>query len=391
MQLLFKNPKTLMLFLILLVSTTHAKFALSACSLEVLTPGADLPDGTIVTSSFAASPTAIRMPKDIDVGSELYRITLRESTYVYYRPSCNGSTDMSNYYTKGQFRNGASPTRSTWQGSSLGVVYATGTAGVGMVVRTSADNKKLGDKLYFRATYGAYCDSQSCGAFSQDADITIILLKTGDISASSVSLSSLPTLESVTGGDNSPGNEITVFRPTLTGSISFTQATCALAESSKTVNLGQHYLESLSAASATTSWVDASIKLINCNYGGAQSYNYNIMRASNSSAVITNANPNTANATWKLTLTPSTSVIDDTNGIMAISSGTGAASGVGIQLSSSNSTLKAMKFSQPTTGTMVSGTNATMTIPLYARYIKTGSTVTAGKAEGKLTYLVEYK
>lgn len=390
MQWIARNRTRLAILTSLCSAAVYTTTASATCTLEVDSSN-DIPVGTVVTTSRAVSPSAIRMPKDIDVGTELYRITLAESNYIYYRTSCDGNNVMSNYFSKGQFMNGVSPTRSSWQGSSLGVVYATGTAGVGMVVLTGSQNKKLGEKKYFSTDYGAYCNTTSCGTFAQDAAITIVLFKTAEITASSVNLATLPKIETVTGGDNSPGSEIAVFRPSLTGSISFTQATCALAESSKTVNLGQHYIESLSAASATTAWVDASIKLINCNYGGGQSYNYNITRYSDSNSVTTNVDPNTANATWKLTLTPSTSVIDDAKGIMAISSGTGSASGVGIQLSSSNTTLNAMKFSQPTTGTLVSGTNAEMTIPLYARYIKTASAVTAGKADGKLTYLVEYK
>lgn len=270
------------------------------------------------------------------------------------------------------------------------MVYDTGIVGVGMVILTSKDKKKLGEKFYFRSNE-SHCDSNSCGANAPDADITFVLIKTVEITSSSIVLNSLPKLESVTGGDNSPGSVIPIFRPTLTGSITFTQATCTLAETSKTVDLGKYRVSDFANANATTSWVDASINLINCNYGGAQAYSYNIRRYSNSSTVTTVANPVTANAIWSLSLTPATSVIDDSKGIMAISSASDSASGVGIQLSSSNSTLKAMKFSQPTTGTMVSGTNATMNIPLYARYIKTGSAVTAGEANGKLTYLVEYK
>jgi type 1 fimbria pilin len=74
-----------------------------------------------------------------------------------------------------------------------------------------------------------------------------------------------------------------------------------------------------------------------------------------------------------------TSVIDDANGIMAISSDSNSATGIGIQLSSSNTTLQPMTFSQPTTA-LVSGTDATDQ-PLYARYIKTGAAVTPGPAD----------
>jgi len=329
------------------------------------------------------------MPKDITPGTELYRITARNNKYEYYRVNCNNSLTATNYYVKGQFVGGAVPVPSSWQGSSLGTVYQTGVEGIGMVILTSTTNRVLGDKTYsFRSCFSIY--NYSCNTSATNGDITYVLIKTGEITASSIDLTTLPKVETVVGGENSPGSDITVFQPTLIGSLTFTQPTCTLAEVSKTVNLGEHSASDFTAANSTTSWVKASIDLINCNYGGPQFYSYNILRYS-SNTVTTVANPITTNAIWSLSLTPATSVINDTNGIMAISSETGSATGIGIQLSSSDTVLTPMKFSQPTTGTLVSGVNATMTIPLYARYIKTGSTVTAGKANGKLTYVVEYK
>lgn len=382
--------RTLILLTIAIFGVMMASFAAQAGCRLVTASTADQPSGTIITANISLSPSAIQMPKDITVGTELYRITARNNRYEYYRVNCNNSLTASNYYVKGQFVGGATPARSSWQGSSLGTVYQTGNEGVGMVILTSTTNQTLGDK---KSVYSA-CNSAynySCATETYFGDITFVLIKTGEITASSIDLTALPKVETLVGGENSPGSDFAVFRPSLTGTLTFTQPTCTLAEASKTVELGEHKVSDFAAANATTPWVKASIDLINCNYGGPQSYSYNILKYSNSSTVTTVASPITTNAIWSLSLTPATSVIDDTNGIMAISSGSGSATGIGIQLSSSNTTLQAMKFSQPTTGTMVSGTNATMTIPLYARYIKTDSTVTAGKANGKLTYLVEYK
>ncbi len=259
-----------------------------------------------------------------------------------------------------------------------------------MVILTSTTNRVLGDKTYsFRSCFSIY--NYSCNTSATNGDITYVLIKTGEITASSIDLTTLPKVETVVGGENSPGSDFAVFRPSLTGKLTFTQPTCTLAEASKTVDLGKHNISVFAAANSVTPWVKASIDLINCNYVGPQFYSYNILRYSSNNTVTTVANPITTNAIWSLSLTPATSVINDTNGIMAISSETGSATGIGIQLSSSDTVLTPMKFSQPTTGTLVSGVNAMMTIPLYARYIKTGSTVTAGKANGKLTYVVEYK
>ncbi len=378
----------LLLVVVIFSTLSFSLVSQAACKLVSYSSG-DQTNGTIVTASLSLNPTAIQMPKDITPGTELYRITARNNKYEYYRVNCNNSLTATNYYVKGQFVGGAVPVPSSWQGSSLGTVYQTGVEGIGMVILTSTTNRVLGDKTYsFRSCFSIY--NYSCNTSATNGDITYVLIKTGEITASSIDLTTLPKVETVVGGENSPGSDITVFQPTLIGSLTFTQPTCTLAEVSKTVNLGEHSASDFTAANSTTSWVKASIDLINCNYGGPQFYSYNILRYS-SNTVTTVANPITTNAIWSLSLTPATSVINDTNGIMAISSETGSATGIGIQLSSSDTVLTPMKFSQPTTGTLVSGVNATMTIPLYARYIKTGSTVTAGKANGKLTYVVEYK
>lgn len=350
---------------------------------------ADQPAGKVITMSRGASPSAIQMPKDIPVGSEIYRITLKNTSYQYYRVNCNNNASKSNYYGLVRFI-GAEPARSAWQGSSLGTVYETGAAGIGMVlIYNNTNSKKIDSKQYFFIG----CRSGSCNTDTFNYDITYVLIKTGTISDGSLDFSGLPPVELLVGGDNSPGSDYVVFQPTLSGALSFTQATCALSEASKTVKLGAHKSSEFTTSSPASAWVDASINLINCNYGGAQNYQYNISRWSSSSSHIgTYVSPNTAKATWNLTLTPATSIIDDTNGIMAIGNDPGSATGIGIQLSSTNSaTPKPVRFSQPTTGTMVSGSNATMTIPLYARYIKTESIVTAGRADGKVTYLIEYK
>lgn len=365
-------------------------FPLKANAWCVLAPmsGADQPSGTVITMSAAPSPSAIRIPKDIAPGTELYRITAQNNQYSYYRTNCNYSQSASDYYAMGRFM-GSEPAQSSFY-STLGTVYETSTTGVGLVILTGRNNVNVGDK----SAYAGDCKNYSCNIYLIDSNITYVFIKTGEITAASLNLADAPKLESVVGGNNSPGDEIVVFRPTLSGEITFTQPTCTLAETSKTVNLGKHAASDFTTTTPTTAWVDASINLINCNYGGAQAYHYSIIRYS-SGYMSTSPGTNTANALWQLTLVPAngaSDIIDDANGIMAIATGTDSATGVGIQLSTTNTaTPTPVKFEpQFMTGEMVTGTNATMKIPLWACYIKTGA-VTGGKANGKVIYRVEYK
>ncbi|MDU4355206.1 fimbrial protein [Phytobacter diazotrophicus] len=375
-----------LLSIIVILSALLFSFSAQAwCTLVSYSPG-DQPAGKVITSNIKLSST-LRMPKDIAVGTELYRVHARNDTYIFYRANCNNNSTYTNYYVMGRFVGGITPALSSWQGSSLGTVYQTGIAGIGMVVLNNG--RAMGDKKYSFGTCYTKSD-YSCNTYTSNGNLRFILIKTGEITDSFIDLSTLPKVEAVVGGHNSPGSDVPVFRPSLTGRLTFTQATCTLAEASKTVDLGKYKASEFTAANTATPWVKASIDLLNCNYGGAQSYGHFIENNSSSGSK-TIRGPITANAIWSLSLTPATSVIDDANGIMAISSDSNSATGIGIQLSSSNTTLQPMTFSQPTTGTLVSGTDATMTIPLYARYIKTGAAVTPGRADGKLTYLIEYK
>lgn len=373
-----------------LVAAGLLSFPLTVNAWCVLAPmsWADQTSGVIVKMNVAPSPGDIRIPKDIPDGTELYRITARHSSYYNIRTNCNNSSSWSNYYTMGRFIS-TIPTPSSFS-SSLGTVYGTGTAGVGMVILTGLNNVKLGQK----SGSGGDCKNYSCNIHPSYGDITYVFIKTGEITAGSLDLASLPKLESVVGGYNSPDDVVVVFQPTLTGAITFTQATCTLAETSKKVDLGDHTATGFTTTTPATDWVDASINLINCNYGGAQAYQYSIMRSSNGT-LTTNPGTRTASALWHLTLVPAngaSDILDNAKGIMAIASGEGSATGVGIQLSTTNTTTPTpVKFEpQFMTGEIVAGTNATMKIPLYARYIKIDD-VTAGKANGKVIYRVEYK
>lgn len=381
---------------VFIVGTSFSFLAVASCSLR---PDgiADQNNGFILSMGVGPQPSTIIMPKDIAVGSEIYRMTVRNNQYYYYRIGCDTITTPSNYYVRAQFSGGSEPPRAHYQQSpGLGIVYKTSVNGIGVSYLMGSTNKKIGDKIYSQGDCRYGPTNYSCNILASDGEITYVFIKTSELTDNSINLSQVANIEVIVGGESEPGSEMVVFRPSLTGNITFTQATCTLAEDSKTVNLGKYKVSDFTATTPTTAWVDASINLTNCNYGGAQSYQYNILQSTWwSTAVTTIKNPNTAKATWNLTLVPANGIVDildSTNGIMAIANGMDSATGVGIQLSTTNTTTPSpVKFApQFMTGEMVSGTNAIMKIPLYARYIKTGD-ITGGKANGKIIYRLEYK
>ncbi|VWC82624.1 type-1 fimbrial protein subunit A [Burkholderia lata] len=86
---------------------------------------------------------------------------------------------------------------------------------------------------------------------------------------------------------------------------------------------------------------------------------------------------------------PVNAVLDSTNGVLALSSGS-TATGIGLQLKDSNG--NALKYNAPYTLTSYSkSTGGSYTIPLTARYYQTAAKVTAGSANAVLTFTMTYQ
>ena len=77
-------------------------------------------------------------------------------------------------------------------------------------------------------------------------------------------------------------------------------------------------------------------------------------------------------------------------GVIAPTSGSGYASGIGVQILESDGTTPVTFGTAINTGT-TSGSNSNYAINLYARYYQTGQTVTGGSVKGIATYTVEYQ
>lgn len=77
---------------------------------------------------------------------------------------------------------------------------------------------------------------------------------------------------------------------------------------------------------------------------------------------------------------------------MKINDSPDMAYGIGIQLSSSASETNKINLANKITGKFsLTNTSTSVTVPLYARYIQTHSTVIAGKANGSLIYTISYR
>lgn len=268
-------------------------------------------------------------------------------------------------------------------------VYKTNVPGIGLVARYSGNA--------FPYWWGAYSYTNGVldytGSMTQIFDIDIV--KYGDIppgaytvNIDSTVISSINSVSRVTNsGDTSrlPNGDVVMTRFVLSpSSFDIVSGTCDTPDVA--VNLGMRRLGESSnreGGKFATPWVDASIHLTNCPvfYGTGE-------RGSDKDNVRSNV--------LTVTLMPG-NLTNSSQGIMPVDSGGLAAHGVGIQLAyGTSASPQLVDFSSgkgTKTFTMSSAQGTNYTIPLIARYMQTASSINdirMGKANGKVTYLVDY-
>ncbi|MGK9172303.1 type 1 fimbrial protein [Yokenella regensburgei] len=275
------------------------------------------------------------------------------------------------------------------QSGSTYPVYKTNVPGIGLVVRYSGSA--------FPYWWGTYSYTNRVldytGSMTQVFDIDIV--KYGDIPAGSRTvvidstvISSINSVVRITNsGDASrmPNGNVLMAQFVLSPStFDIVSGTCDTPD--MTINLGSHSLKNLSNREGNkfvSPWTDASIHLTHCPvfYGTGE-------RSSNKDTVRNNM--------MTVTLIPGNATTSN-QGIMPVDSGGLAATGVGIQLAygtSASPQLVDLSTGKGTkTYTMSSTQGPTYTIPLVARYIQTAGAfadIVPGKANGKVTYLINY-
>lgn len=181
-----------------------------------------------------------------------------------------------------------------------------------------------------------------------------------------------------------PNGDVSLIRFSFaSAAFNVLNATCDTPDVS--VNLGNHHTNDANyreGGKFASPWTDASIRLINCPifYGTGK----------------TSTPGRRTNNIMTVTLMPGNATTSS-QGIMPVDAGSNAATGVGIQLAYGTSASPQLvdfssgKGSKNYTMSPVQG--ATYTIPLVARYMQTApgiSDIRAGKANGKVTYLINY-
>ncbi|MFC0228570.1 fimbrial protein [Serratia aquatilis] len=359
-------------------------------------------DGSSRIDTVPLTPAAISAGADIPVGTVIYQGVWISGTTGIAVMDCASTVDPDSIWFNVAWSVEQAPMPlSSWSGSPFGgAVYETGIPGIGIAISRSnnGDAAKVGQPNYqfpndvqFQITGG------HLKPYLVNRVIYVSLIKIGNIALGNhiLDASKLPRAGlTIVNPLNHPGTlglPITVTRVQFQGQLTVSAQTCATPDVS--VNLGSFEMSQyFTGQGATTPWVDASITMTNCPtfYGFYNADNRTVMYDYNTGTGLV---ANSTNNSIGVKLSPNSGVIDAANGIMKIDPlVSGAASGVGIQIGWGDSGQSPTLFNLSTekTLTLPKDGRATIRIPLAARYIQTSASPTPGKANGKITFLINY-
>lgn len=319
----------------------------------------------------------VSIPAGAAVGDVIYQQSIQIKNFPSTRISCDSAAD---FYFGHEYAS-TPKARSAYRTD----IYETGVPGIGVkvMVNGTADYPYISQPI-------AYCGStKACIPDSSQwyHPNKVMFIKTSnDVSAGKILASDLPTIRYIWGQKT---GMVPLHIVSLSGSITINVPTCDISTASgtMTVPLGQHKLEIFTGKGTASPWKDASIKLINCGrFYGETSTSIASFDGKNTSITGT-----LGSNKWSMTISPYNGVIDQAKGIIDIDDDNSRATGIGIQLSTTESTAGLIDLSAPVKGALPNDGSQNITIPLYARYIQTDNAVTAGKANGKLMYTITYQ
>ncbi|EAT2223324.1 type 1 fimbrial protein [Salmonella enterica] len=347
--------------------------------------------------------TELTVGSDVPVGTTLY------IGYINHRVNPDADSGMTCRYNKGEafvFE------RYTWLkggGRDAGNrIYETSLPGVGVVVKGFV---KSGD-IYTRLASGStvlldrenypndntVCDKNSTGCnMSSNAGFVFHLLKTGEIGAGQINGASFPQI-SVMAASPTPGATVAsgeIATITFSGSLNVKAASCRTPGDYE-VYLGKYNTRDISSKKFTP-WVDASIQLTGCpRFTGMGVASGNPDADDLPAWKYPYGQPAIAGRTQanllEVTLTPLTTVRNASEGTFEIESGPGSARGVDIQLrKGTRENNSPLLLNQPYSIYLANDGRPTLTVPLVARYLSNGDSLSPGRATGKVTYLINYK
>jgi type 1 fimbria pilin len=318
--------------------------------------------------------------RDVPLGTVVFKQSFRNSTG--YQLVCTpGEYPLSRARTLA-----ATPLPVTgWSGGDLaGKVYQTGVAGIGVYL--ASEGRTVPDTSNFINCGGGVNICRQTPQLGFD----VLFIKIGDVSPGTIQGVQLPTLQA---DWISPTETTTMQLVDLSGTINVVSRTCDTPDVD--VPMGSHPIFDFKGVGSATQWKNLEIVLSNCPafYGiypgniGSPVFDSEGQQIDNGRA------PNVL----AFRLDPTDGVIDAGQGIIALRPVTGGgdaeATGVGIQIGVGHTNPAPVVLStlQPSGITPTQLDGASYSIPLSARYIQTGDTVTAGPANGSVVFTINYQ
>lgn len=301
--------------------------------------------------------------RDIPVGAEIYRARMLNTSLLTV------GCEIGSYDWVFRILTAPQPLSSYVHPVYGRNVYETGVPGVGAVLWASASIGIPGKVETYVVT------TPNTTRLVNFHSYYVSLIKTGNISAGTVSGANLPTFEYVSVGDNT----LRIQYGLAVGSVNIVASTCTTPDVS--VNLGSHRLDELGGVGTSTSLVDVPIQLTNCPafFGSANvvSNNGSVSRTQTNNII-------------SLLVAPTTSILDAANGVMALQAG--GATGMGIQLIN-KATMQPLRYGAkwPSGLALTQTANASYLISLQARYYQTSAVTTPGQANGSATVTLYYE
>ncbi|WP_225610355.1 fimbrial protein [Pseudomonas sp. PDM19] len=320
---------------------------------------------------------SLTVGRDIPVGAEIYRQTFNPVGNIMLNCSAG-------IYTIQQ--DASLPItplpNSGWSGGLYGnKVYQTGVPGIGVAILT------LGQPLPASTPMTNCSATGACNyIYSWHMGFDLSFVKTGDVSPGVIQGSQLPTMAR----SLISSNTVEYQRVNFSGSINIVSRTCQTPD--VTVQMGSHKTDEFSGRNSSTPWTDFSISLNNCP--AFNGYYQGTGPKWSSDGTIANLNSRKNNviqvSIWPtiMPLDPGLSILDLDPSPAGMPP---AATGVGVQIADQTGTPWPLIAFRESGITPSSVEGASYTIPLKARYVQTGDTISAGPANATATFTLNYE
>ncbi|MET3654724.1 fimbrial protein [Dyella japonica] len=322
----------------------------------------------------------ITVGRDVPVGTELYRASYRADPTMQL--NC-GAGAYSWQFNLG----GTLNVDSSWTPPLGAKLYKTSVSGIGVYFWSANAGGPFGlPKSNFdpgtfasASTYTFSPVGGNGGSTVQSVEVSFVRTS-GPLGAGPLTPTSIPTVQQ----GLSSGNFTPVFTAAATGSLVVVAGTCTTPD--VTVDLGTHYTTELKGVGPIGQWINVPIALNNCPAFFGQSWQF----VNTTTTPTTTTRYSLANNSIQYSVTPTTSIVSGSPGVMALQSG--GATGIGIQMGDGkgNPLQYNTKIAPSSLSNLSSTTGSNRQLTLQARYYQTTSTPTAGQANGQATVTLTY-